>query len=138
MIDAVGKETIHNQEDDMAMLYVTAVLEVHVQHGFDDPEWYPPILWSIIKVARFLIIQQAEEMIRSTEDDEQYSLCASAVDFDSDSDSGYLSPEQSPVRRPRRQTRDSGYEAHHQFRLGPADGAHVHEKAYLMSARNVV
>ncbi|KAK1807894.1 hypothetical protein LTR12_017752 [Friedmanniomyces endolithicus] len=100
-------QTIHNQEYDMAMVCATAVLGVHAQHGFRDPESYPPILSSIIKVARFMIIQQAEEMARPTEDDEQYSPCASAMDFDSDGDSGYDSPEQSPVRRPRRPTPDS-------------------------------
>ncbi|KAK0352147.1 hypothetical protein LTR59_017192 [Friedmanniomyces endolithicus] len=100
-------QTIHNQEYDMAMLCATAVLGVHAQQGFRDPESYPPILSSIIKVARFMIIQQAEEMARPTEDDEQYSPCASAMDFDSDGDSGYDSPEQSPVRRPRRHAQHS-------------------------------
>ncbi|KAK5689156.1 hypothetical protein LTS12_028916, partial [Elasticomyces elasticus] len=65
--------TIHNQEYDMAMVCATAFLGMHAQHGFRDPESYPPILSSIIKVARFMIVQQAEEIDQPAEDDSQYS-----------------------------------------------------------------
>lgn len=71
-------QTIHNREYDIAMVCASAVLGVHMQQGFRDPESYPPILSSIIKVARFMIVQQAEEMARPNEDDEQYSPCSSA------------------------------------------------------------
>ncbi|KAK1051292.1 hypothetical protein LTR74_016865 [Friedmanniomyces endolithicus] len=97
-------QTIHNQEYDMAMVCATAVLGVHAQHGFRDPESYPPILSSIIKVARFMIIQKAEEIAQPTEGDKQYSPCARAMHFEPDADSGYDSEEQSPVRRPRGHT----------------------------------
>ncbi|KAK0835177.1 hypothetical protein LTS02_018173, partial [Friedmanniomyces endolithicus] len=97
-------QTIHNQEYDMAMVCATAVLGVHAQHGFRDPESYPPILSSIIKVARFMIVQQAEEIAQPTEGDEQYSPCASAMQFESDADSGYDGEDQSPVRGQRRHT----------------------------------
>ncbi|KAK6365036.1 hypothetical protein LTR81_028063, partial [Elasticomyces elasticus] len=100
-------QTIHNQEYDMAMVCATAVLGVHAQHGFRNPESYPPILSSIIKVARFMIIQQAEEIAQPTEDDSQYSPCASSMQFESDADSGYDSEDRSPVRRQRGQAQHS-------------------------------
>ena len=96
-------QTIHNREYDMAMVCAAAVLGVHPQQGFRDPETYPPIISSIIKVARFMIIQVAEEMARPEEDDEQYSPCHSAMDFEGDADSGYDSEGSSPGRgSPRR------------------------------------
>ena len=77
-----------------------AVLGVHIQHGFRDPELYPPILSSIAKVARFMVVQHAERLAQPSEEDEQYSPCGSAMSFDNTSDSGYES-DGSPIARVR-------------------------------------
>ena len=50
-------QTIHNREYDMALVCILAVLGVDLFGGrFRNPETYPPILSSIIKVAHFIII----------------------------------------------------------------------------------
>ncbi|TKA60225.1 hypothetical protein B0A55_13169, partial [Friedmanniomyces simplex] len=91
-------QTIHNKEYDMAMECAMAVLGVQAQHGFRDPESYPPILSSIAKIARFMIIQQAEEVAQPGEQEKRYSPCGSPMNFEHGSDSGYESEEQSPMR----------------------------------------
>ncbi|KAK4891831.1 hypothetical protein LTR49_028640 [Elasticomyces elasticus] len=131
-------QTIHNQEYDVVTVCVTNVLEVHVQRGFRDPVSYPPILSSILEVARFMIIQQAGEMARPTGFDEQYSSCASAMDFGSDSDSEYDSPEQSPDRGPRRQTRDLDMKPITSFGWFQQMVRTSIRNTHLMSARKVV
>lgn len=82
-------QRIHNREYDMALICATAVLGVHpTRGGFRDPESYPPILSAIIKVAHFMIVQQAEQLACSEEDNEFFSPCNSPCDFE---DSGYES-----------------------------------------------
>lgn len=98
-------QTIHNKEYDMAMVCATADLGVHAQHGFRAPESYPPILSLIVKIARFTIIQQAEEVARPGEPDGRYSLGGGPMHFEHGSDSGYESEEQSPTRSHRAQHR---------------------------------
>jgi hypothetical protein len=65
-----------------ALVGAMAVLGVS-EDGWKDPETYPPILSSIIKIARFMIIQKALEMSGEEEDISPY-----------DFDSGYESEEQ--------------------------------------------
>ena len=94
-------QTIHNREYDMALVCALAVLGVDPFGGrFRNPETYPPILSSIIKVAHFMIIRQAEQIARPVEDD-TFSPCGSPCDFGEDS--GYESEERSPVRSQPRQ-----------------------------------
>lgn len=94
-------QTIHNREYDMALVCAAAVLGVHRHSGgFRDPESYPPVLSSIIKVGHFMVVQQGEELAQPEEEDD-FSPCNSADDFDDDS--GYESNASSPKRcsRPR-------------------------------------
>jgi hypothetical protein len=51
-----------------------AVLGVK-ENGWKGPEQYPPVLSAVIKVARFMVVQQALELSGPLDDDE----------FDSDS-----------------------------------------------------
>jgi hypothetical protein len=89
-------QTIHNKEYDMALVCALAVLGVDPFGGrFRSPETYPPILSSVIKVAHFMIIQQAEQLAQPIDDD-AFSTCSSPCDFGNDS--GYESEERSPVR----------------------------------------
>ena len=53
---ALINQTIYNRKYDMAIICAAAVLEVHSTTRFRNPKSYPPILSSIIKVARFIII----------------------------------------------------------------------------------
>ncbi len=86
-------QTIHNKEYDMAMLCAMALLGLHPGKGFRDPESYPQILSAIIKVGRFMMAQQAEEIARPDEGSEShFSPSGSPCNFDDD-DSGYGSVE---------------------------------------------
>jgi hypothetical protein len=101
-------QRIHNREYDMALVCASAVLGVHpTQGGFRDPESYPPIMSAIIKIAHFIVVQQAEQLARPMEDDDVFSPCNSPCDFD---DSGYESNDsgdESINPRRRRQYRSS-------------------------------
>jgi len=50
-------QTVHNKEYDIAMVCAMAVLGVHPGKGFRDPESYPQILSTIVKVGRFIMVQ---------------------------------------------------------------------------------
>ena len=67
--------------------------------GYREPESYPPILSAIIKIAPFMVVQQAEEKARARKDDGLLSPCGSPCDFE---DNGYESNGDSPVRNRRR------------------------------------
>ncbi|KAI7229209.1 hypothetical protein KC330_g7557 [Hortaea werneckii] len=80
-------QQIHNHEYDMVIICALAVLWVlPTGKGFRYPNKYPSILSAIIKVAHFLLVQQADQLGRW--DDQEYSSCGSAYDFE---DSGYES-----------------------------------------------
>jgi hypothetical protein len=99
-------QRIHNREYDMALICATAVLGVHpTQGGFRDPESYPPILSAIIKVAHFMIVQQAEQLTRPEEGSEFFSPCSSPCEFE---DSGYESngSDEDDIRRSHRRKRN--------------------------------
>ncbi len=82
-------QRIHNNEYDMALICATAVLGVRpFGGGYRDPESYPPVLSAIIKIAHFMVVQQAEQITRPIDNDESLSPCSSPCDFE---DSGYES-----------------------------------------------
>ena len=84
-------QRIHNREYDMAMVCGLAVLGIApLQGGFRDPETYPPILSSVIKIAHFMVVQHAEHIAQPSEEDAEFSPSGSACVFE---DSGYESEE---------------------------------------------
>lgn len=85
-------QTIHNREYDMALVCALAALGVSpTSTGFRSADTYPSILSAIIKVAHFMVIQQAEQLGRPATDG-QFSACGSPCEFE---DSGYESEERS-------------------------------------------
>ena len=81
-------QKIHNHEYDMALICGLAALGVSPSgQGFRGADTYPSILSAVIKVAHFMVVQQAEQMARPTVDDE-FSPCSSPCEFE---DSGYES-----------------------------------------------
>ena len=104
-------QRIHNREYDMALVCGMAVLGVApLQGGFRDPETYPPILSSIIKIAHFMVVQHAEHIARPVEGEGEFSRSGSACDFE---DSGYESQEGNRTyeqRERRRQDHRSSYD----------------------------
>lgn len=73
----------------MALVCATAVLGVNpFRGGFRDPESYPPVLSAIVKIAHYMVVQQADELSRPSEGDEGFSPCSSPCEFE---DSGYES-----------------------------------------------
>ena len=89
-------QTVHNKEYDMALVCGMAGFGVHEQHGFRDPESYPPILSSIVKVGRFMVVQHAEHLAQHSEGEAQYSPSEEAISDDGAGDSGQGS-DHSPV-----------------------------------------
>jgi hypothetical protein len=83
---ALLRQSITRKEYDSPMVCALAVLGVK-EDGWKGPEQYPPILSAVIKVARFMVVQQGLELSGPLDDD------------DSDSDSAY---ESDSSRRPRR------------------------------------
>ena len=82
-------QRIHNNEYDMALICATAVLGVRpFGGGYRDPESYPPVLSAIVKIAHFMVVQQAEQQARSAESNPLFSPCSSPCNFE---DSGYES-----------------------------------------------
>ena len=51
-------QTYHTQEYESVLIYAIAVLG-RGEFGWRDSESYPPILSRVIKVVRFIIVQQA-------------------------------------------------------------------------------
>lgn len=86
---ALLDHTVTRNEYDCALVCALAVLGVK-EDGWKGPELYPPVLSSTIKVARFMVVQQALELSAPFDDDEF------------DSDSAYESEGGSnPRRRPK-------------------------------------
>ena len=70
-------QKIHNHEYDMALICGLAALGVSPSgQGFRGADTYPSILSAVIKVAHFMVVQQAEQMARQTVDD-YFSPCSS-------------------------------------------------------------
>lgn len=83
-------QTIHNREYDMALVCGLAVLGVNPSgRGFRGADTYPSILSAVIKVAHFMIVQQAEGIAQPTAGGyEEFSAGRSPCEFE---DSGYES-----------------------------------------------
>jgi len=61
-------QTIHNRGYDMASVCALAALGVSSSgRRFRSADMYPSILSAIIKVAHFMIVQQAEQFARQTD-----------------------------------------------------------------------
>ena len=72
-------QKITRREYDSALVCALAVLGVK-EDGWKGAEQYPPVLLAVIKVARFMVVQQALELSGPLNDDED-----ELDDFDSDS-----------------------------------------------------
>lgn len=85
---ALLSQSITRKEYDSPLVCALAVLGVK-EDGWKGAEQYPPILSAVIKVARFMVVQQALAL-------------SEAEEFDIDADSGYESGGSTPQqRRPR-------------------------------------
>ena len=62
-------QTITRREYDSAFVCALAVLGVH-DHGWKGPDLYPTLLSAIIKVARFMVVQKALEIVGPDDDDQ--------------------------------------------------------------------
>ena len=89
---ALLKQRITRKEYDSAMVCALAVLGVK-EDGWKGPESYPPVLSAVIKVARFMVVQQAVELSGASSDEEEDEL------DEFDSDSAYESDSSPPQRR---------------------------------------
>ncbi|KAK4983003.1 hypothetical protein LTR50_007471 [Elasticomyces elasticus] len=85
----VLNQSITRKEYDSALVCALAVLGVK-EDGWKGAEEYPPILSAVIKVARFVVVQQALELSEPFEDEEF------------NADSGYDSDGSASPPRPRR------------------------------------
>jgi superfamily II DNA helicase RecQ len=83
-------QTIHNREYDMALVCGLAALGVNPSgQGFRGADTYPSILSAVIKVAHFMIVQQAERLTQPTAGEcNEFSAGRSPCEFE---DSGYES-----------------------------------------------
>jgi hypothetical protein len=85
---ALLRQPITRKEYDSPMVCALAVLGVK-EDGWKGPEQYSPILLAVIKVARFLLVQQALELL-------------GLFDEELESDSAYESDSNNPQQRPRK------------------------------------
>jgi len=83
---ALLNQVIRRNEYDCALVCALAVLGVK-EDGWKGPELYPPILSSVIKITRFMVVQQALELSEPFDED----------DFDDDSAYG-SDPGSSPAQ----------------------------------------
>lgn len=81
---ALLKQVISRKEYDCALVCALAVLGVK-EDGWKGPELYPPILSSVIKVTRFMVVQQALELSEPFEEDDFNDDSAYGSGSDSDS-----------------------------------------------------
>ena len=79
-------QSISRREYDSALVCALAVLGVQ-EDGWKGPEQYPPILSAVIKVARFMVVQQALELSEPFEEDEFNGDSAYESDGSSDGSS---------------------------------------------------
>lgn len=88
---ALLSQSITRKEYDSPMVCALAVLGVK-EDGWKGPEQYPPVLSAVIKVARFMVVQQALELSGPLDDEDEF-----------DSDSAYESDDSSnPAQRRRK------------------------------------
>ena len=66
---ALLNQTMTGREYDSALVCALAVLGVR-EEGWQGPDRYPPILSSVVKVARFMVVQKALEMVGPDGEDE--------------------------------------------------------------------
>ena len=71
-----------------------AILGVNpFRKGWRDPESYPPIISSVLKIAHFMVVRKASELAGETDsEDDEFSPCSSPCNFECDS--GYGSEEE--------------------------------------------
>lgn len=83
-------QTIHNREYDMALVCGLVALGVNPSgRGFRGTDTYPLILSAVIKVAHFIIVQQAERLTQPIAGGcDKFSAGRSPCEFE---DSGYES-----------------------------------------------
>jgi hypothetical protein len=87
---ALLSQKITRREYDSPMVCALAVLGVK-EDGWKGPEQYPPVLSAVIKVTRFMVVQQALELSGPLDDEDEF-----------DSDSAYESNDSSHPARGRR------------------------------------
>ncbi|KAL1641350.1 hypothetical protein SLS61_010138 [Didymella pomorum] len=90
---ALLSQSITRKEHDSPLVCALAVLGVK-EDGWKGPEQYPPVLSAVIKVARFMAVQQALELSGSMDED--------GDEDELDSDSAYESDNSSSPRQRRR------------------------------------
>jgi len=88
---ALLNQSITRKEYDSPLVCALAVLGVK-EDGWKGAEQYPPILSAVIKVARFMVVQQALELSEPLDENED------ELD-DDDDDSAYESDSSQPRRR---------------------------------------
>jgi hypothetical protein len=83
-------QMIHNREYDIALVCGLAALGVNPSgRGFRGADTYPSILSAVIKVAHFMVVQQAERSTQPTAGEcDEFSAGRSPCEFE---DSGYES-----------------------------------------------
>ena len=87
-------QSVTRREYDNALVCALAVLGVR-EDGWKGPELYPPVLWAVIKVARFMVVQKAIDM--SPLEDEGYGSDSS--DSSDDDNSSERSNRTEPPRK---------------------------------------
>jgi superfamily II DNA or RNA helicase len=106
-------QTVHRKEYDCALVCSMAVLGVNpFRSGWRDPESYPPIISSVLKIAHFMVVQKATELAGEDEEESEFSPCSSPCDFECDSGYGsqeerVLSPQPDPHPHRSRHTRSA-------------------------------
>ena len=92
-------QTVTRREYDSALVCALAVLGVD-EDGWKGPDRYPPILSSMIKIARFMVVQKALEIAGPVNDEDEFND-DSPYDFNEDSGydsgSGSISPPTAPA-----------------------------------------
>src|SRR6266480_1839582 len=100
-------QTVTRREYDSALVCALAVLGVD-EDGWKGPDRYPPILSSMIKIARFMVVQKALEIAGPVNDEDEFND-DSPYDFNEDSGydsgSGSISPPTAPPAAARQQHR---------------------------------
>ena len=93
-------QTVTRREYDSALVCALAVLGVN-EDGWKGPDRYPPILSSMIKIARFMVVQKALEIAGPLNDEDEFND-DSPYDFEDsgyDSSGGSISPTAPVVAR---------------------------------------
>ena len=89
-------QRVVQREYDSAMVCAMAVLGLR-ERGWRTPEDYPPMLSSIVKVARFMIIQKAIELAGPMRERAELASAMEDADWDGDSAYGGSPPPSAPA-----------------------------------------